>query len=147
MEVMTMRDNKLSIRYPGIFRAIDDFFDEFDIGRNYLSSDNNFMIFRKIDDIEDIENGKRLLIPVPGRDKNNIEVTVDGDTLKISAKKEESKIGKLFKSFSTDEFATIYNISEFDSENIDAKIENGILSIDLKYKIIPKDKSKKIEVK
>lgn len=126
-----------------------DFFDSFDsfFGVNSLSTDRSFFMSRTIDDVEDIEGGKRISIAVPGRTKENIMITVEDGDLKISTKKTESNFGRLVQHFCSSEFATVYDVSEFDEKNIEAKVENGILTIDLKYKEISPKTYRQIPVK
>ena len=145
------KDNRLTRwqRFDDIFRSFDEFFGNIGMPHtNSLSTtDKKFWMLRELEDVEDIDGGKRISIAVPGRTKDNIEITVEDDSLKISAKKTESVIGRLVHSFCSNEFCTIYDISQYDKDSIDARVENGILTIDLKYKDVPKSSSHKVEIK
>ena len=91
---------------------------------------------------------------MPGLSKEDIEIMLDNNILKIEAKKEivekdikDSTI--LIKEFDYSNFKTEFKISnKVDLGKVDASYNNGILTVFLPYKkeeII--EKSKKIELK
>lgn len=102
------------------------------------------------------ENKNEFLIElsVPGVDKDNFNIEIEKDMLKISAKKETKSEEKdndekvLRQEFSYYSFSRTFIIPEnVDIANIQAKQQNGILKISLpKLDKMPEDKVKKIEI-
>ena len=97
-------------------------------------------------EVIDIENGKRILIDIPGRTKDNINIELKDDYLTVSGNKLEKEEGRFFKRSSSSQFSYSWNIDGFDQESIDASAKDGILSIDLKYKEEPKNSIRKINI-
>lgn len=100
------------------------------------------------------ENGSEIRLAVPGLSKEDIEIMLDNNILKIEAKKEvvekdikDSAI--LIKEFDYSNFKTEFKISnKVDLGKVDASYNDGILTVFLPYKkedII--EKSKKIALK
>jgi HSP20 family protein len=96
--------------------------------------------------IRETEKTFEIEVAVPGFDKKDINVEVEKDILTISSKREEEKkeesdeIKRL--EFSYDYFERSFNIPEdADTENINAKSNNGVL-----YIVLPK-KEEKVKVK
>lgn len=95
-----------------------------------------------------------IRIAVPGINKKEIEINIDNGILKIESKKEiqentEIKSKFIIKEFDYSSFKVEYKISEkVDFNNINANMENGILSIQLPLKKeLILDKNKNIEIK
>lgn len=97
-------------------------------------------------EVIDIENGKRILIDIPGRTKDNINIELKDDYLTVSGNKLEKEEGKFFKRSSSSQFSYSWNIDGFDQESIDASMKDGVLSIDLKHKEEPKNSIRKINI-
>jgi len=97
-------------------------------------------------EIVDTENGKRILIDIPGRTKDNINIELIDNLLTVSGKKIEKEEGKFFKRSSSQQFSYSWNIDSFDEQSIDASVKDGVLSIDLKYKEEPKNSIRKINI-
>lgn len=74
------------------------------------------------------KNENIISIPVPGLTKSDIEISVDNNVLSVLYEKNEknSYLGSFTK--------TYYLSDEIDVDNIDAKIENGLLEITLHQK-------------
>ena len=87
-----------------------------------------------------IENNDsfRIELAVPGLSKKDININVEKDLLKVSAKKEtEQKEGEKFtrKEFAYNEFSRTFRLPEtIDLTNIKAAFKNGILIITLAKK-------------
>jgi HSP20 family protein len=80
----------------------------------------------------DNEDGISLEFSVPGLTKDDLNIFIDGDKLKVSYSSEEVKTN-FVKSFER-----TYSIGDdLDSKKITAKVDNGILTV-----LIPKDKKK-----
>ena len=93
-------------------------------------------------------------ISIPGFDKGDVNVEVDKNTLKISAKHEnkneemDSKDRIIRREFSATSFERSFILPEnIDTEKIEAKQENGILKLSLpKRNNAPEEAVKKISV-
>lgn len=97
------------------------------VGNNYRKSN-----------ILDNENEYKVQLAVPGLTKDDVKITIKDSMLKISHEKTETD-DKTF--YFTNSFVKEYYIpDDGDEEKIKAKVENGILEID-----IPKSKEKKNE--
>ncbi|MDR2918748.1 MAG: Hsp20 family protein [Tannerella sp.] len=132
-------------RFGGFFPAIinrnwnDDFFDDDRLPATNVK-----------------ENKKEFLIElsVPGVDKDNFNIEIEKNVLKISARKETKNEEKdnddkiLRQEFGYYSFSRSFIIPEnVDTSNIQAKHQNGILEISLpKMDKMPEDKVKKIEI-
>lgn len=98
--------------------------------------------------ITESKDGYQLELAVPGWDKNDFKVNMDGNLLTISAEKkaevkdENSK--SIRKEFSFRSFKRSFTLDEkIDTGKINARYENGILKLDLakkeEVKITPKE--------
>lgn len=103
-------------------------------------------------DIRETENDYQIKADLPGVDKKDIDISVEGDVLSISGdKKEESEekedtYAHFERSYGS--FCRSFTLpSHVDSENIDARFKDGVLYIGLKKTGQPESKAKKIEVK
>ena len=100
-----------------------------------------------------VENKEEFLIEaiLPGFKRAEISIQIDGDLLKIKAKKEEGK-ENANKSFKLKEFAInplkrAFKLSErIDKSAIKAKSEDGILTVKLPKKVEDADEPQTIEV-
>ncbi len=90
---------------------------------------------------------------LPGFDKNDIHLDVDGDTLTISAeRKSETKDEDKQKKYvrcerSYGKYARSFDLSGVDAEKIKAKYDNGVLTLTLpkKQEVLPATKRLAIE--
>ncbi len=80
------------------------------------------------------DGGYHVEIPVAGFKPEQIEVTLDDDVLTIAGKGERRQFTR-----------SLLLPEEIDGENIQAKVEHGLLSLELR--VHPKAQPKKIEVK
>ena len=124
----------------------------------YLSNDffNNFFEGNSLPAVN-IKEGKKdykVELSVPGFEKEDIEVEIDGNTLKISANK-ETKIEEkdndekvIRQEFSSSSFSRSFTIpNDVDTVNINAKEKNGVLTLTLpKMKDAVENKTKKIQI-
>lgn len=105
--------------------------------------------------VSENETEFKVDLSIPGFDKDSINVEIDKNLLKVSARQESRKEEKdskdriLRREFSSSSFERSFVIPDHvDTANIAAKQENGVLSITLpKMKTIVEDKKKKIAVK
>ncbi|MEO1515907.1 MAG: Hsp20/alpha crystallin family protein [Bacteroidota bacterium] len=84
------------------------------------------------------DNGFRLELAVPGLSKEDIQINIDKDILKVSAKKEykEAEGEKVLRrGFGAYEFDKTFHLPKtVDTDQINASFENGVLSIGLAKK-------------
>lgn len=101
-------------------------------------------------DIRD-EGDKYLLeSELPGFDKEDIHLDLDGDYLTITAQrnseKEENNGNYLRRERSSSSYRRSFNIAACDSGNIDAEYKNGILTVSLPKKKEQEPTSKRLEI-
>ncbi len=125
------------------FREMEDF------ERNFFSS--RVSTFRT--DIQDHKDAYLLEAELPGFSKEEIKLSLDGDLLTISAEHESRREEKEDKNEAAEgnaekkdapayvrrerfygSFSRSFNISEIDTDGIEASYENGILSVRLPKK-------------
>lgn len=70
----------------------------------------------------------KLLMSVPGLSKNDLKITTDNGTLKISYEKEEKNENSYFLNSFTKSYSIPDDVNDAD---IGAKVENGILELTL----------------
>jgi len=131
--------------FPSLFNSYfnDNFFPNFNEGN--LPAVN----------VSEDEKSFIIQLSVPGFTKEDINVEIDNDVLKISASTEESKEEKdenqkvLRQEFRKSSFKRSFTIPEnVDVENILASQNDGVLTISLpKMDKAPEDKVKRIEIK
>jgi HSP20 family protein len=101
-----------------------------------------------------VENDKSFEIEfaIPGMNREDIKINVENDVLTVSsekeAKKEEKDKNYTRKEFSYSSFSRSFTLPEtVDADQINARLENGILKVDLPKKEEAKSKlSKEIKV-
>jgi HSP20 family protein len=101
--------------------------------------------------INESGNAYHLEVAIPGMEKTDFTIKLDGVLLSISAaKKEEVKdenLKSIRKEFSNKAFNRSFTLDEkIDAANIVAKYENGILKVDLPKKEETKTASKEITI-
>jgi HSP20 family protein len=103
-------------------------------------------------DIASDEKEYSIKIELPGIDKDNISIEFSNNTLKISGEKHQEKEEKT-KNFykierSYGSFQRVLDIPEdSDADNITSEFKDGVLSIKIPRKMLPKADTKKIEIK
>ncbi|MCI1966913.1 MAG: Hsp20/alpha crystallin family protein [Oscillospiraceae bacterium] len=131
--------------------SADGLFDEFNhmMDDDFWNGTDSFHSFRT--DILD-QSGRYLLrADLPGFQKQEISISVEGDQLTLSAEhQEETKENK--KNFLRRErrygaFRRSFDISGIDSEQISARYQNGVLELELPKRGSASPKGKTIEVK
>lgn len=129
---------------------VNDFFGGYGVNEFF---NNSFVSNSKNVNIEETESSYELSMELPGFTKDDIKVEVENDVLTISSeveKKEEVNEKKFIKkSFSKSSFKKSYILTEdVDKENINAKLENGILNLSIGKirQIEEKTKTKLIDI-
>ena len=101
-------------------------------------------------DIRDEADKYVLEAEMPGFDKSDVKIDIEGDYLTLSAErsneKEESGKGYIRRERSFGSFKRSFNIEDVDSEKIAAKYENGILTLDLPKKGEKTPTSRRLEI-
>lgn len=96
--------------------------------------------------IRKVEDNKYVIeMALAGFAKNDIEIELEGDTLKISGKTTEDTDGYLYKGISSRAFTRSFNVADTVQVK-DATLLNGMLKIFLDA-VTPAKTSQKIEVK
>ena len=102
-------------------------------------------------DIRDHGDRFTLEAELPGFQKEDITVDVEGDKLTIQAK-HQSEINQKDDSYLRREryygsYTRSFDISAVDAENIHARYENGVLTLDLPKKTATVPASRRLEIK
>jgi HSP20 family protein len=91
-------------------------------------------------ELSETDDAYQVKAQIPGVNKDDIKVKIDGDTVSISAEtkqqKEEKKNGKVIKSeFQYGEVSRAFSLdTDLDASKADAKYENGVLQLTLPKK-------------
>jgi HSP20 family protein len=124
------------VRAGGGLPSIDDFFRGFSLAPVLRDLEQ---APRMRVDVEESDQAYILRADVPGADRENIVVNIDGNTVSIRANVEEEKTdqrGNMLRSerIVGEEFRTFTLPQEVDEARADAKIENGVLVLTLPKK-------------
>lgn len=153
---MTEVKDKLARRYGdflGLLRPFSDLLEDFYMDDFFIRPfELDFPEFRyPLMDLKDDENQYTLETEIPGLEKENINIEVKKDRIvEIKGEKvehtEEGEEGKYIhkERGKVSFYRQIVLPSEIDPENIDAKIENGILKVTMPKKA--PEPVKKVEV-
>lgn len=117
---------------PWLNDVFDSFFNDNGLRRSFLSKTPSVNISEK-------DNGFEVELATPGLKKEDFSISIEKDILTISAEKKEEKEVEDKKyskrEFNYTSFSRSFTLPEnIDEESIDAKYENGILSISLTKK-------------
>lgn len=114
--------------------------DPFDIvWKNFFEPDSTFNTFQhKINypvDIYETENGLRFELAVVGLDKEDIQIQVEGDILRVTHNKQtttESDTPYIQKGIARRSFDLAWKVaSKFDLNKLNASMDKGLLVIDI----------------
>jgi HSP20 family molecular chaperone IbpA len=127
--------------------------DPFDIiWKNFFDANSAFNTFEsKINypvDILETENGLRFELAVVGLSETDLDIQVDGETLRISYSKPETEEIKSYlqKGIAKRSFDLAWKIaSKFDLTKLSASLDKGLLIIDIPY--AAEKAPRKIEIK
>ncbi len=102
--------------------------------------------------IKDNKKNFEIEVAAPGLTKEDFEVTVDNNIINISCEKEESKESKddnyTREEFNYSAFSRSFSLPEnVDTETVDAKYKEGVLTLTLTKTAIEEPVSKKIRIK
>lgn len=122
----------------------EDFFNQFP---SRMLDDVNTMNQSAPVNIKETESAYQIEVIAPGMDKSDFKLNIDNNILTISAEK-KTEVNKetermVRREFSYKSFARTFTLDDsIQSENIQAKYENGVLHIEL-----PKKEEQKIQPK
>lgn len=133
------------------FRTMEDF------ERNFFGFPfGNFFDNRELaefkTDVTDEGDHYMLEADLPGFDKNDINLSIDGDNLVISAerhskyedKDEKDKVVRMERSYGS--YSRSFDIGGIDADGIKAKYEDGVLKLTLPKKQPAAPESRKLEI-
>jgi HSP20 family molecular chaperone IbpA len=114
--------------------------DPFDIvWKNFMSSNSNYnTINEKINypvDIYETDNGLCFELAVVGLDKEDLEILVEGDTLRVTHDgKQDQERNYIARGIAKRSFDLAWKVaSKFELSKLTAKIDKGLLIIDIPY--------------
>jgi HSP20 family molecular chaperone IbpA len=127
--------------------------DPFDIvWKNFFDTNSTFHTFEnKINypvDIIETENGLRFELAVVGLSETDLDIQVDGDTLRITYEKSETEEIKTYiqRGIARRSFDLAWKIaSKFELSKLDASLDKGLLTLNIPY--AAEKAPKKIEIK
>ena len=134
----------------GIFDPFfNDFFDFPVISRKELHKLNNMLKT----DVKEVENGYALDIEMPGIEKKDINLDLKDGYLTVTAKREHNvndenkKENYIRRERSFGQFSRSFYVGDIKQEDVDAKLENGILKITLPKEQKKVETANQIEIK
>ena len=114
--------------------------DPFDIvWKNFFDGQTNFnTIQQKINypvDIYETEKGLRFELAVVGLDKEDIQILIESDTLRVTHdRQEEQERTYLQKGITRRSFDLAWKVAaKYDLTKLDAKMDKGLLIVDIPY--------------
>jgi len=110
------------------------------VWKNFFDGHSNFnTLQQKINypvDIYETDKGLRFELAVVGLEKSDLDITVDGDTLRISHEKEEGEeqIHYIQRGIARRSFDLAWKVaSKFNLNKLAAEMDKGLLIIDVPY--------------
>lgn len=85
---------------------------------------------RVVSKVENTESGAKIILVVPGLDKDDLKITTEDERLTVSGKNKETNETKVLLDFKE----SFYVGREIDMNNISANLKNGVLVINLQKK-------------
>ena len=118
-------------------RMVNDFFNDLDTIFDDSESVRRTNRNKSNHKIESDDNGVTLTMNVPGYNKKLIDISIEGETLIIEGKSNSGNPNGFTERFTM--------CDKHDSENIDASVIDGVLTLSVPYQ--PESIPRKIEVK
>ena len=121
------------------------------VWKNFFDSNAQFNTFeQKINypvDIYETDKGLRFELAVVGLDKSDIDIQVEGDTLRIKHERPEQEARQyLQRGIAKRSFDLAWKVAvKFNLANLEAKLDKGLLIIDIPY--ADEQAPKKIKIK
>ena len=85
---------------------------------------------RVVSKVENTESGAKIILVVPGLDKDDLTIKAEDDRLTVSGVNKENSETKVLPNFKE----SFYVGREIDMNNISASLKNGVLVINLQKK-------------
>lgn len=141
-------DSPLTSVHRRINRLLGGFFQDFDIQPPEAIQ----FQFRPRIEATETETEVKVVAELPGIDRNDIEVTLQENTLTISGRKkseqEQKSEGEVHHQGSLESFRRVIGLPDnLDTDKTSAELDNGLLTIKLAKLPEAKPEVKKIEVK
>lgn len=100
-------------------------------------------------DIFETDDALQLVMEVPGVDRKDVEVQLEENVLRVEARIDTSKyqgMEPLYTEYNVGHFARSFALSHhIDQQQIDAKLNDGVLIVTLKK--VPEAQPKRIEIR
>ena len=144
---MTLVKFRPWIDHENLNRSVKRMFGEMP---DFFGSDSGF--FPRVDILE-AERELKINVELPGLKREEVKLVVENGLLSISGKREKETENKdelniLRSEIYQGSFNRSFRLSEeYDSENIKAEFENGILSVTIGKKKVEEPKERVIEIK
>ncbi len=148
---LSRRNNNHQVNAFNPFREMEEF------ERNFFAdpfgsffSNNDLAEFKT--DVMDEGDHYLLEADLPGFDKNDIHLDLQGDNLVIQAERhsnaeEKNKDGKVVRmERSYGSYSRQFNVSEIDTDNIKAAYDNGVLKLTLPKRAVVQPESRRLEI-
>lgn len=138
--------NELANNLNQLMHIGDGFFEDFGEPFFTMDSSNNMK-----SDVIKTDDGYQVTVDIPGVDKDNIDLSYDQDVLSIKAKRDSTLDPKdeqnnvIASERSYGEYVRNYRLPDVFADKISAKVEDGVLTIDLP-KSEKKETGHKIEI-
>jgi HSP20 family protein len=135
----------------GIDSALDGFFNDFD--RTLLSTSSRLNRFGMIEsvpraNVSKTDRGYNIRLAAPGLARNDFDISIDNNVLTVRTKLETEVGADGYKEFDYTSFERSWSLPKNAMvDRIEANYEAGILSLEIPYEDVAKDKMRKIEVK
>jgi HSP20 family protein len=96
--------------------------------------------------IAEVEDAFVFTMEMPGLDKKDVSVNIEGDTLIVRGEKSEQheEKGLIRREYRSTKFERSFNVNGINRESVKAKMENGILTVTLPK--APDKVGKKIDI-
>ncbi len=150
-ELRPYRKNEMQNAYYNPFREMEEMERRFFRDPFSMFDSNELSLFKT--DISDQGDSYLLEADLPGFDKKDIRLDLNGDTLTIHAerhseseqKEHKDKYLRVERSYGS--YSRAFDVSLVDTQNIKAKYEDGVLKLTLpkKQKVEPEKRSLEIE--
>lgn len=127
-------------RSSNLARSFDRLFDEtFERFFNGGEAEGNAMRSPSLD-VSETERAYSVSLDLPGVTKDDVKITIDGRHVSVSAQTQRDETKKegervIYRERSTSSFARSFTLpEEVDQDNSQAKLDNGVLSLELPKK-------------
>jgi len=123
LDDLVFRPNGMETKIAATFKCV---YDKFIIER----SDQGYPKYN----ILKTDDGFKIEVALAGYQKDDIDVIIEDRYLVIKYDKEQTDDKEyIYKGIATRKFKLIFELNDIDRQNIKAKFDNGLLTIDLKF--------------